>query len=167
MEHMMSNIERAKTDPIAQLWDEIDGVHMVMLGSPDHSQHMQPMAPQSAREEKAIWFFTRVDSDIARSAASGGTVHMCLVTDDYQACLDGDLQTTYSRDHIDRYWSSMVEAWFPGGKDDAEVTMLRFTPRTAEIWASTGSKLIMGWEIAKAITTGEQPDVGHHTRVTF
>jgi general stress protein 26 len=167
MEQMMSNIDRARTDPIAQLWDEIDSTRMVMLGSPDHSQHMQPMAPQSAREEKAIWFFTRIDSDIAKAAANSGIVHMCLVTDDYQACLDGELRTMYSRDHIERYWSSMVEAWFPGGKDDAELTMLRFTPRTAEIWASTGSKLVFGWQIAKAITTGDDPDVGYHTQVTF
>jgi general stress protein 26 len=163
----MSNIEKAKTDPIAQLWDEIDGVQMVMLGSPDHAQHMQPMAPQSARAENTIWFFTNVNSEIAKASANGGLVHMCLVTDDYQACLDGDLQTTYSREHIERYWSSMIEAWFPGGKDDANLTMLRFTPRTGAIWASTGSKLVFGWEIAKAITTGEQPDVGYSTHVTF
>lgn len=163
----MSNIERAKTDPITQLWDEIDGVQVVMLGSPDHAQHMQPMAPQTAREEKAIWFFTRVSSDIAKAAAQGGIVHMCLVTDDYQACLDGDLTTTYSPEHIDRYWSSVVEAWYPGGKTDADLTMLRFTPRTAAIWASTSSKLLFGWQIAKAITTGEEPDVGHSAHVTF
>ena len=164
---LMSNIEKAKTDPQAQLWDEIDSVHMVMLGSPDHAQHMQPMAPQSARVEKKIWFYTHVTSDIAKAAANGGLVHMCLVTDDYQACIDGDLRTTYSREHIERYWSSMIEAWYPGGKDDAELTMLCFTPRTAAIWASTGSKLVFGWEIAKAITTGEQPDVGYSTHITF
>lgn len=163
----MSNIDRAKTDAMAQLWDEIDDVHMVMLGSPDHSQHMQPMAPQSAREENAIWFYTRKTSDIARAAANGGIVHMCLVTDDYQACLDGDLRTTYSPAHIERYWSSMVEAWYPAGKDDPDLTMLRFTPRSAAIWASTGSKLAFGWEIAKAITTGEEPDVGYSTRIMF
>jgi general stress protein 26 len=164
---MMSNIERTRTDTIGQLWDEIDSVHVVMLGSPDHAQHMQPMAPQTAREEKAIWFFTRVSSDIAKAAESGGVVHMCLVRDDYQACLDGELVTTYSRDHIERYWSSLVEAWYPGGKDDADLTMLKFTPRSAAIWASTGSKLVFGWEIAKAITTGEQPDVGYAAQVTF
>ena len=68
---------------------------------------------------------------------------------------------------VERYWSSLVEAWYPGGKDDADLTMLRFTPRTAAIWASTGSKLVFGWEIAKAITSGEQPDVGYSTHVTF
>jgi len=163
----MSNIERAKTDSAGQLWDEIDGVRAVMLGSPDHAHHMQPMAPQTARDEKAIWFFTHTTSDIAKASANGGIAHMCVFTDDYQACVDGDLRTNYSRDHIERYWSSLVEAWYPAGKDDPELTMLCFTPRTAAIWASTGSKLAFGWEIAKAITTGAEPDVGYHTHVTF
>ena len=160
----MSTIERAKTDPMAQFWDEIDGVHMVMLGSPDHAQHMQPMAP---REENAIWFYTRTTTDIARAAKDGGVVHMCLVTDNYQACVDGTLLQVHSPEHIDRYWNSMVEAWFPLGKADPELTMLRFTPRSAAIWASTSSKLGLGWEIAKAITTGEEPDVGFLTNILF
>jgi general stress protein 26 len=163
----MSTIEKAKTDPIAQLWDKIDKVHMVMLGSPDHAHHMQPMAPQSDREDQAIWFYTRTDSDIAKAAASGGSVHLCLVMDDYQACLAGDLHTSHSQEHIDRYWSSMVEAWFPQGKSDPHLTMLCFRPASAAIWASTGSTLKFGWEMAKAITTGEEPDVGYKTEVTF
>jgi general stress protein 26 len=167
METHMTDIEKTKTDPITQLWDELDKVRAVMLGSPDHSHHMQPMAPQSAREDQEIWFYTRKDSDIAKAAMSGGAAHMCLFTDDYQACVDGDLQTTYSKDHIDRYWSSLVEAWFPGGKADPELTMLRFQPASAAIWASTGSTLRFGWEMAKAITTGEEPDVGFKTEVTF
>ena len=163
----MSNIEKARTDPIAQLWDEIDGVRMVMLGSPDHAHHMQPMAPQTAREEKAIWFYTKKTTDIARAAANGGMVHMCLVTDDYQACISGDLRTTYSPEHIERYWSSMVEAWFPAGKTDPELTMLCLKPTSSAIWASTGSTLVFGWEIAKAITTGDEPDIGYSTVVRF
>lgn len=163
----MSNIEKAKTDPTAQFWDELDGVHFVMLGSPDHSHHMQPMAPQSAREETSIWFYTKTTSDIARAAANGGMVHMCLVTDDYQACIAGDLRTTHSPEHVERYWSSMVEAWFPNGKADPELTMLCLKPTSGSIWASTGSKLVFGWEIAKAITTGEEPDVGYTTTIRF
>jgi general stress protein 26 len=163
----MTSIEKTKTDPIPQLWDELDKVYTVMLGSPDHSHHMQPMAPQTDREAQQIWFYTKTDSDIARAAASGGTVHMCLLTDDYQACISGDLRTSHSPEHIERYWSSMVEAWFPRGKQDPELTMLCFTPASAAIWASTGSKLKFGWEIAKAITTGEEPDVGYKTEVTF
>lgn len=163
----MSDIERTRTDPMAQLWDELDKAQAVMLGSPDPSQHMQPMAPQTDRQAQEIWFYTKTDSDIAHAAASGGMVHMCLYSEDYQACLHGDLRTTFSKEHIDRYWSSIVEAWYPGGKDDPSLTMLCFRPENAAIWASTGSKLKFGWEIAKAITTREEPDVGYRTEVVF
>jgi len=163
----MTNVEKAKTDPIGQLWDQIDSVHTVMLGSPNHAHHMQPMAPQSARDEQAIWFFTKNSSDIAHQAAAGGAVHMCLLKDDYQACLAGDLQTVPSPEHVDRYWSSIVEAWYPGGKKDPDLTMLRFVPKSAEIWASTGSTLKFGWEIAKANLTNSEPDVGYKTEIVF
>ena len=164
----MSNVSDAKTDPLAQIWDKLDSVHAVMLGSPDHSQHMQPMSPQTAREEKAIWFYTNTGSDIAKASVNGGKVHMCLVgDDDYYACLDGDLQVVHSPEHIERFWSSIVEAWYPEGKSDPNITMLRMTPRTAEVWASTSSTIKFGWEIAKANWTGDEPDVGHKTNITF
>ena len=92
---------------------------------------------------------------------------MCLYKDDYQACLHGDLVTTYSREHIERFWSSVIEAWFQGGKTDPELTLLKFTPHSAAIWASTGSALRFGWEIAKANLLGDEPDVGHKTEITF
>jgi hypothetical protein len=45
--------------------------------------------------------------------------------------------------------------------------MLKFTPSTAAIWASTSSTLKFGWEIAKANLTDSEPDVGYTTKVTF
>ena len=76
----MSNISDAKNDPIGQIWDKLDKVHAVMLGSPDHRQHMQPMAPQTAREENAVWFYTKTTTDIARAAGGGGGhIHMSAI----------------------------------------------------------------------------------------
>jgi general stress protein 26 len=162
----MSNISDAKSDPIGQIWDKLDKVHAVMLGSPDHAQHMQPMAPQTAREENAVWFYTKTSADIAR--AGGGHVHMCIFgDDDWYACLDGHLETVRSPEHADRFWSSITEAWYPGGKNDPELTMLKFTPSTGQIWASTSSTVKFGWEIAKANLTDEEPDVGYKTAVNF
>jgi general stress protein 26 len=165
----MSNISDARHDPIGQIWDKLDKVHAVMLGSPDHRQHMQPMAPQTSREENAIWFYTKTTTDIARAAGGGGGhVHMCIVGDnDWYACLDGHLETMHSVEHAERFWSSITEAWYPGGKNDPELIMLRFTPSTGEIWASTSSTIKFGWEIAKANLTDEEPDVGYKTAVNF
>jgi len=159
----MADLKEAKTDPKKQLWDEIDDVHAVMLGIPSTGQHMQPMAPMAAREENRVWFFTRKDSDLVRAAGSG-KAHMCLVSDDqdYHACISGTLVENRSPQHVERFWSPVVGAWFEG-KDDPDMTMLELVPDHAAVWASSDSSMRFGWEIAKANVTDSEPDVGVHT----
>lgn len=159
----MADLKQAETDPKKQLWDQIDDVRAVMLGIPSTGQHMQPMAPMAAREENRIWFFTRRDSDLVKALGSG-KAHMCLVSDDhdYHACVSGTLSENRSTQHIERYWSPVIAAWFDG-KDDPRMTMLELTPDHAAIWASSDSSMRFGWEIAKANLSDSEPDVGVHT----
>lgn len=159
----MSDLKLAESDPKKQLWDEIEYVRAVMLGMPGAGMHMQPMAPMASREENSIWFFTKTDTELVQKAGSG-KAHLCLVSDDqdYHACLSGTLKVNKSKEHIDRYWSSVVSAWFDEGKDDPKLTMVQFTPDDAAIWASSDSALRFGWEIAKANMTDDDPHVGVH-----
>lgn len=159
----MADLKVSKTDPKKQLWDEIDDVRAVMLGIPETGQHMQPMSPMAAREENRIWFFTRKDTDLARAAGTG-KAHMCLISDDqdYHACVSGTLAISHSQQHIERFWSPVVAAWF-SGKDDPDLTLLELIPDHAAIWASSDSSVRFGWEIAKANLTDSEPDVGYHT----
>lgn len=160
----MADLKEAKQDPKKQLWDEIDQVHAVMLGVPETGQHMQPMAPMASREENRIWFFTKKDNDLVK-AALAGKAHMCLVSDDqdYHACISGTLSENRSQQHIERFWSPVVGAWFEG-KDDPDLTMLELIPDHAAIWASSDSSIKFGWEIAKANMSDSEPDVGVHTQ---
>jgi general stress protein 26 len=54
----------------------------------------------------------------------------------------------------------MVAAWYPDGKDDPSLTLLRFDVRDAEVWISKGGAVRLAWEVAKANLTGATPDVG-------
>jgi general stress protein 26 len=165
----MVDLKETRENPISQLWEQLRSVHAVMLGSPDRTRQLQPMAPQPAPDENCIWFYTKNDSELARSAQSEGLAQLCLISKehDYWACLDGMLQQQHSRDHIDRFWSPVTAAWFDGGKDDPKLTMLRFTPNAAAIWASSNSTARFGWEIVKANIVGGAPDIGVSTHVTF
>ncbi len=165
----MASIEKAKADPRGQLLDELERVNAGMLGVQGSRSHMQPMAPMVDRENGAIWFFTRQSTDLAREVGAGGTAHFCVVgkDHDYHACLSGPISQSHAREIIDRYWNSVTSAWFEGGKDDPDLVLLQFMPNEAAVWASTGSSLGFGWEIAKANITGGQPDVGYHTRVVL
>jgi general stress protein 26 len=164
----MADLQETRTDPESQLWDMIESVNAVMLGSGGDA-HMQPMSPNVARDEKRIWFFTNRNTDIAKSAASSPHVHLCIVgkDHDYHACLHGTLEQTDSPAHVERFWNAVSGAWFEG-KDDPDLTMLVFTPEDAAIWASTNSSVRFGWEIlASHMSREHKPDMGERAHVTF
>jgi general stress protein 26 len=53
---------------------------------------------------------------------------------------------------IDKLWSKPAEAWFPGGKTDPNLALLRFDIDEAELWESdislTGKlKMLFGGKI--------------------
>jgi general stress protein 26 len=71
---------------------------------------------------------------------------------DYFACLAGTAQVDNDRAMIDKLWSKPVEAWFPGGKDDPNLALLRFDIDDVELWEADMSlagkvKLLFGAEI--------------------
>jgi general stress protein 26 len=165
----MADISKTKSDPLQQLWDVLGDVHAGMLGVEDSGRHMQPMAPFIEKETNSIWFFTRTDSDLINAARTGNRAHFCVISKDhdYHACLAGAIDEVKSREHIDKYWSAPVAAWFEGGKDDPSLTMLQLKLDNVAIWASTNSTLKFGWEIAKANLTGKEPDLGYHTQISL
>ncbi len=165
----MADISKTKTDPLQQLWDVLGDIHAGMLGVEESRQHMQPMAPFVEKESNSIWFFTRTDSDLIKAARTGNRAHFCVISKDhdYHACLAGAIDEVKSREHIDKYWSAPVAAWFEGGKDDPSLTMLQLKLDDVAIWASTNSTLKFGWEIAKANLTGKEPELGYHTQISL
>ncbi|HET7411410.1 MAG TPA: pyridoxamine 5'-phosphate oxidase family protein [Pararhizobium sp.] len=165
----MADLKAAKTDAEHQLWEQIDGVHAGMLGV-EGAGAMQPMAPELDREAKTIWFFTRKSTDLARQAARPGARGLFALVGkhhDYHASLSGRLEERLDPAMRDRFWNSVIEAWFEGGKDDPDLTMLALKLDEGHIWASTDSTLKFGWQIAKANMTHAEPDVGVTRQLTF
>ncbi|MDO9415131.1 pyridoxamine 5'-phosphate oxidase family protein [Pararhizobium sp.] len=165
----MTSLTEARENPKQQLFDQIHKIHAGMLGLEGSGMHMQPMAPNVDEETGTVWFYTRADSDLAQAIGQGARAHFCVIgkDHDYHACLGGHIEVTRDPVKIDEYWNSVVEAWFQEGKRDPDLTMLALHLDSAEIWASTGSSLKFGWEIAKANLTDSEPDVGVKTHVTF
>ena len=82
---------------------------------------------------------------------------------DYFACLSGTVRTDDNRAVIDKLWSPQVEAWFPGGKDDPNLALLRFDIDSAELWEADMSlsgnlKMVFGGTIRSS-------EAGSHARV--
>jgi general stress protein 26 len=166
----MTSLTRAREHPREQLFDEIDRIDAGMLGLERSRMHMQPMAPHLDRQANTIWFFSKSDTDLVQAIGDGARAEFCIVgkDHDYHASLAGDITAERNPAKIDEYWNSVVEAWYDHGKDDPLLTILALRLDDAAIWASTGSTLKFGWEIAKAnFNADEEPEVGVRTHLVF
>lgn len=167
----MTDLHKTRHEPIRQLFDILDDTHAVMTGLDQTGHSMQPMAPQVDKDRRGIWFFTKRDSEMGAAIAShvSSRARICVISPDhdYHACISGAMSEETDRSLIDQFWSPAVSAWFEHGKEDPNLTLLRFDAYEADIWASSGSAIRFGWEIAKANLTSEEPDVGESTHIVF
>jgi general stress protein 26 len=166
----MSDLDLARQDPEALLWKELDKVHAGMLGIEGSGQHLQPMAHQVDKAGRRLWFFTKRDTDLARVLRPGARAHFAIISKahDFHACMAGALREQIDRDVLEAHWNAHVAAWFEGGKDDPELTMLCLELEDARIWASTRNTLAYAWEIARANAKAEAvPHVGVRSDVHF
>ena len=157
----MASLKKFDENPQHQLLEEIKGARRVMLGSPDHDKHMQPMAPQVDVDAGVIYFYSDNTSELGSTImARPSSVHMCHIEKDYQACVKGMLSPHTDPATIQKFWNPMVDAWYPGGKTDPKMLMLKFEPHDAAVGASDKSSIGFMFEVAKANIKGELPDMG-------
>lgn len=109
-----------------------------------------PMTAQLDKDaHSAIWFFTRKDHMLA--AGGPATAIFAGKGHDLFARFTGNLVRETSRERLDKQWNKVAEAWFPGGKDDPDLLMLRMDLGRAEIWNSDlgfidNVKMLLGFD---------------------
>jgi general stress protein 26 len=148
----------------ARLWKEIGRGRTGMLGLVgDRHQHFQPMTAFPEEEDGTIWFFTRLDTDLARAVASepGDAMFIIMTKDqELQACIGGTLVQDHDATRIEKYWGPVVSAWYPDGKEDPNLALLRFDCRDAQVWLSEAGPVKFAWEIVRANLSDRKPDLG-------
>jgi len=137
----------------AKLWDHLESDRTIMLGLVgDTAGHSRPMTALLDKQTPGVvWFFTATDNVLAQQAAAPTAAFGAFSSKghDLFATLSGTVQTVLDRDVIDRLWNPFIAAWYPDGKNDPKLILLRFVPDEAEIWLNehslvAGLKILMG-----------------------
>ncbi len=129
-----------------KFWTAIKSDMTMMLGLDGvEDGHVRPMTAQIEGAHGPIWFFAAKDTDLVRVLGNG---HRAIATfaskgHDLFASVRGNLGLDNDRAVIDRLWNKFIAAWYPGGKDDPNLALIRLDAEKAEIWES-GSSLIAG-----------------------
>jgi general stress protein 26 len=159
------------TDEREKFWDMIEDHHACMLVThgPAGTLHARPMHAIPDREKREILFYTEMAGGKAHEIANSDEVCITFVSDrknDYIA-VQGKAELTRDRALIEKHWNSMVKAWFPGGKDDPNVAMIRVHVRGGEYWDSSSSDIANMLRMMAAAGTGKRPDMGENRKVRF
>lgn len=155
----MADTEQLKHD----LWKKLAASPFVMAGLMDSHEHHIPLTAQLDEDQvDTLFFFVGKDNRLAK----GGHAMVQFVSKghDYFACLHGVAAIDNDFGQIEKLWNPQVEAWFPGGKDDPNLALLRIDIDSAELWETDMSlsgklKLLFGGQI-KGGEAGSHATVG-------
>lgn len=137
-----------------EFWHAMEKSPFVMIRLEGVSGHAEPMTAQLDRDaHHEIWFFVHRDNRIAQGGRA--MAQFASKGHDLFACIDGTLVEETDPARKAKLWSNAAEAWFPGGKDDPALLMLRFEIAEAEVWSADPGivgtfKLLTGTEIKSA-----------------
>lgn len=147
-----------------RFWKAFEDSPFIMVGLESEHQHSVPMTAQLDKDaDREFWFYTAKDNRLAK----GGPAMAQFVAKghDLFACVRGRLVEESDPAVIDRYWSRQVEAWYPQGRSDPSLLMLRFELDDAEVWLADMSvkglfKLLTGDDI-------REEERGNHAELTL
>ena len=80
--------------------------------------------------------------------------------------LSGKAAVVDDRAKLARLWKAEWKVWFPGGKDDPDVVLLRVHGNAGEYWDNSGASGIKYLiEAGRAYLAGEKPDVADDPKI--
>lgn len=116
----------------------------------------RPMAIQEVSDDGNFWFFSANDSDKNREIVADPRVQLFISNPSNYEFLSVYGYATISRDQkrIDELWTDLAKAWFPDGKDDPGITLIKFEPEQGFYWDTKSGKLVSLIKIAASALTG-------------
>lgn len=144
------------------LYELIEDFDTAMLVTRAHDGHLhaRPMAVAELRADADVYFVTGVDSPKVGEIYADADVLVTFQNARQYAALYGRVNVTQDRALIDRLWKEAWQVWFPRGKSDPSIALLRFDAERGEFWDNSALKgLSYAFEATKAYVRGEQPQV--------
>lgn len=141
------------------LYELLKDFSTAMLVSRDESgmMHARPMAVAQLKPDADAYFATSMASPKAAEIQSSPEVLVSFQSATQFASVTGRAVVVQDRLLIDQLWSEEWRVWFPGGKDDANLAIIKVDAREGEFWDNSGlNGLSYLFEGVKAIIKGEK-----------
>lgn len=167
----MSAVQK-RQDDLQKLREMVKDIDFCMLTTVDQNgdPHSRPMSSNGDIDPNGdIWFFTAASSHKVSEIAELPKVNVSFADPDNQhyVSITGTAQLLRDRKKIDELWRPEFKMWFPKGKDDPEVALLKVRLERAEYWDSPSSTIGYALDFVSSLVTGKQPDSGENRTLDF
>jgi general stress protein 26 len=137
-------------------------IAMFTTVAPDGHLRSRPMATLKAEFDGSLWFFTRAGAPKADEIRDNG--HVNVVYSDPEemrfVSVSGRAALVTDRARIESLWSGRLKAWFPEGKSDPELALIRVRIERAEYWNAKSGTMVHALGLGKALGQGEPGGAG-------
>ena len=129
----------------------------------------RPMATVDVDEEGNLWFMSnrqsnkneeiKEDEKVQLIYAKGGDSHFLSVA--------GKAQIVKDQAKIDELWTVFAKAWFPEGKKDPDISLIKIIPEDVYYWDTVHGKMVSLLKIATSVVTGKTMDDGVEGKISL
>lgn len=156
---------------VRELSSKIADIKIAMLTTtePDGSIDSRPMYTFKIEDDGLIWMFARKSS--RKTTEIELNPHVVLnysdPTNDLYVTVKGTASVTRDPLKIEELWNDRYKTWFPYGKEDPELCLLRVQPDKAEYWDTPDLLLAQIVSLVKNTITGKVNEEGEHKEIDF
>jgi general stress protein 26 len=133
-----------------------DDLMVATLGD-NGTMHARPMAVAEIDPDGCVWFATMDSSEKTDEVEVDARALVTGQSKGAYVSVSGHVDVVHDRARIEALWKESWKAWFPEGKDDPDLVLLRFQPEIGEYWDQRGAKGVRFlFEAARAIVQGDR-----------
>ncbi|MEP7043438.1 MAG: pyridoxamine 5'-phosphate oxidase family protein [Dokdonella sp.] len=162
----MKNDDLQATSDLRRLGELIEGIEVAMLTThaADGSIVSRPIQTLQFDVNGDLYFFTAADSGKVEQLIVNPDVNLSYAHPSKQRYVSVRGHASVERDHakIQELWSPLQKPFFPRGKDDPRIVVLRIHVRDAAYWESAGNFIVRAIDFARAYLSEEPSDLGKH-----
>ena len=157
-------------DAIKKLKSLVEDIRFCMYTTCENGKiESRPMTTLDVDSEGNAWFFTSRQTEIGSETDNGESVTLIYSHpgDNTYLSVSGTASIVHDEAKKEELWSPLSKAWFPEGKDDPNLVVLKVTTEEAAYWDSPSSKMVVFFSMVKAAVTGHQGDPGDHGKLNL
>lgn len=163
---MSAHTREEAIETLAKLIKDVK-ICMLTTVEPDGHLRSRPMQTQSSDFDGTLWFFTRRDSGKVDEVEAERQVNVSYAhpTKQHYVSVSGRATIVTDRAKIDELWTPVLKAWFPDGKDDPAIGLIKVEVDKAEYWDSPSSTVVKIVGFVKALVTHQQYNPGNNEKL--